>query len=197
MKYVFNILCALLVFSTTAHAAPTSVDDTMRFGMSTQLAKFISDNLIGKDANGVLRLPIASGKTLSIDVAGTPMAVVGASGLDFSAGFGVGLPVYVPTFAATPAAGTNDLKIGFNAVPTAAANTAACLPAVPAAGDQVEGFNPMANTVRVKACGTPGINGAAAGTYMPLATMNYFRCTAESATAWRCGTLAVPTPAGP
>lgn len=198
MKYVFNILCALLVFISTAHAAPTSVDDTMRLGMSSQLAKFISDNLVGKDADGVLRLPVASGKSLSVDIAGTPVMSFSASGVDMPlAGFAIEQPVYVPTFAATPAAGTNDLKVGFNAVPTAAANTAACLPAVPDVGDTVEGFNSMANTVRVKACGTPGINGAAAGTYIPLATMNYFRCTAETATAWRCGTLAVPTPAGP
>ncbi len=107
-------------------------------------------------------------------------------------------PVYVPTFAATPAAGTNDLKPGkFNAVPTAAANAAACLPSVPVAGQVVEGFNTMANAVRVKACGTPGINGGASGTYFPVAAATYFKCVADTATNWNCGSLAVPTPAGP
>jgi len=135
--------------------------------------------------------------TFTIVAANTPIADVNQNGITMQAGKGIGVPVNVPTFAATPAAGTNDIKKGFNAIPTAAANTAACLPAVPVAGDVFEGINTMANSVRVKACGTPGINGGAAGTYFPVATQTYFRCTASSATAYQCGTLVIPTPAGP
>lgn len=140
------------------------------------------------------------------NAAGTPTPVVKlnasdaiefAGSVSFSAGAGPRLPVYVPTLVSTPVAGTNDIKIGFNAIPTVAANAAACLPQVPTAGDVAEGRNIGANTVRVKACGTPGINGAASGTYIPVATQAYFKCAAESATAWACGTFVVPTPAGP
>lgn len=106
--------------------------------------------------------------------------------------------VYVPTMAATPAAGTNDIKAGyFNAIPTAAANTAACLPAVPTPGSSYQGCNEGPNAVRVKACGTPGINGAAAGTYLSVATKACFTCDAPTSAAYDCQTGTVPTPAGP
>lgn len=147
--------------------------------------------------NYPMTIGTAGSGTFRIIAANTPVAQVNSNGISFESGKGFTQSVYVPTFAATPAAGTNDIKKGYNAIPTAAANTAACLPAVPVAGDTFEGFNSMANTVRIKACGTPGINGAAAGTYFPVATMNYFRCVAKSATAYECGTLVVPTPAGP
>lgn len=147
----------------------------------------------------VLVLGSQSTDGIQFNVAGTPVAVLNQTGLRFQTGSGAGQgqAVYVPTFAATPAAGTNDIKKGFNAIPTAAANTAGCLPAVPVVGDTFEGFNTGPNAVRVKACGTPGINGAAAGTYIPVAAATYFRCVANTATAYQCGTLAVPTPAGP
>lgn len=164
--------------------------------MHIQQAEGGPASIISKSGQALI-LGSASTQGLKLRVNGVEVATVGTTGIVPAVGYGVPLPVYVPTFAATPAAGTNDIKKGFNAIPTAAANTAACLPAVPVAGDLFEGFNSMANTVRVKACGTPGINGAAAGTYLAVPTMTYFKCVAQTATAYSCGTLAVPTPAGP
>lgn len=140
---------------------------------------------IGTSGTGTFRLVAAN----------IPVAVVDSTGITMQAGKGINQAVNVAVLATVGVVGTNDIKKGFNVLPTYAANFSACLPAVPVAGDTFEGFNEGANTVRVKACGTPGINGAAAGTYFPVATQTYFRCVARSATAYQCGTLAVPTPA--
>jgi hypothetical protein len=115
----------------------------------------------------------------------------------FQAGAAPRLAPFVPTLAATPVAGTNDFRIGINAVPTAAANTAAILPTPAGAGQQVIVANTMANAVRIKAGGTNTINGSAAGAYIPLAAQAVADCHATSATNWYCGYRAVPTPAGP
>lgn len=154
----------------------------------------------GSDANAVLNLiaPGAGISAINLGVGGTQQANFNTTGLTFdAASVGVNLAPYVPTLAATPVAGTNDLQ-RLSIVPTAAANAAAGLPAVPVAGSCYKIVNTGPNSIRVKAYGTPGINGAAAGTYIPLATMVTADCCASSATAWYCGTSAgVPTPAGP
>lgn len=194
MKYIskFLVAIALGLFIgmgasqiPLAHAAVGAIFDTIN------RAYFV--------AKSGYRMTIGTAGTDSFTVVAnsTPIADVNQYGITMQSGKGIGVSVSVPTMAATPAAGTNDIKKGFNAVPTAAASTAACLPAVPVAGDVFEGYNEGPNAVRIKACGTPGINGAAAGTYFPVATQAYFRCVAKSATAYECGTLAVPTPAGP
>jgi hypothetical protein len=186
LSLVFGLVLGCMLSNVPiAAAAVGAILDTINRGYFVATGTY--NMTVGTSGTGTFRLVAA----------GTPVAVVDSTGITMQAGKGVNQAVYVPTFAATPAAGTNDIKKGFNAIPTAAANTAACLPAVPVAGDVFEGMNTMANSVRVKACGTPGINGAAAGTYFPVAAATYFRCVASSATAYQCGTLAVPTPAGP
>lgn len=172
-------------YVTFAHAAVGAVFDTINRAYFVATSNY--PMTLGTSGTGAFTLVAAS----------TPVAVVSSTGITMQAGKGIGQAVYVPTMAATPAAGTNDIRKGFNAIPTAAASTAACLPAVPVAGDTFEGYNNAGAAVRVKACGTPGINGGAAGTYFPVAIATYFRCVANSATSYQCGTLAVPTPAGP
>lgn len=172
-------------YVTFAHAAVGAVFDTIN------RAYFVATS------NYPMTLGTAGTGAFTLVAANTPVAVVSSTGITLAAGMGVGMPVYVPTMAATPAAGTNNIKKGFNAIPTAAASTAACLPAVPVAGDVFEGTNNSGAAVRIKACGTPGINGAAAGTYFPVAIAAYFKCVATTATRYDCGTLAIPTPAGP
>lgn len=104
--------------------------------------------------------------------------------------------VYVVTAAATPAAGTNDVRPGISVFPTAAANTAALLPPTPIVGQTFRVFNSGPNAVRVKA--GVGINGAAAGTYIPLATFQEAVCLVPSGAAtYLCNVETVPTPAGP
>jgi hypothetical protein len=106
-------------------------------------------------------------------------------------------PAVVPTPAATPAAGTNSVAGIVAPVPTVAANAAVILPTPVAAGEIRIVTNEGGNTIRVKAGGTNTINGSSAGGYVPLATQATLQCAAVAAGAWRCGTLVVPTPAGP
>lgn len=155
-----------------------------------------SPSLISRTGK-VLVLGSQSTDGIQFNIAGTPVAVLNQTGLRFQTGSGAnqGQAVYVPTMSANPTPGVNDLKRGFNAIPTAASSTKACLAPVPVAGDVFEGINTGPNAVSIVTCGTPGINGAAAGTGIPLATKTYFRCVANSSTAYQCGTLAVPTPA--
>lgn len=108
---------------------------------------------------------------------------------------------YVPTMAATPVAGTNDILGGISVIPTAAANTAALLP-TPIGANLVEVkrvINNSGASVRVKAGGTNTINGATAGGYIVLANLEALTCETTSATNHRCklDTGVLPTPAGP
>jgi hypothetical protein len=203
MKLELTIFALLIPSLAFAQGGPDSWTGGLPVGNSKWISSVSGDGqshnkILKSDGEGDLHINVPTGSTYSIEVGETAIATGDANAFPiYAEGKGPRMSVYVPTFAATPVAGTNDIKKGYNAIPTAAANTAACLPAVPVAGDTFEGFNSMANTVRVKACGTPGINGGAAGTYLPVATMNYFKCVAKSATAYECGTLVVPTPAGP
>lgn len=106
-------------------------------------------------------------------------------------------PRYVPTMAATPVAATNKFQEGVNVVPTAAANTAALLPATPVPGQIFRIINSGPNAVRIKAGGAAAINGGSAGNYIPLATLQQAVCVTTGAAAHYCNVSTVPTPAGP
>lgn len=205
-KILVLLVCAFLTQS--AFADSSSTVELVGLGMKPEIVKYLvgtgliqKNNVALKFANAtpaatalsVLRLDTSnnvhvqgiSGKGISLDIAGTPVA-------------SAGIAPYVPTMAATPVAGTNDLHYGDNAVPTAAANTAACLPNSPFDGATVNVDNAMANAVRAKPCGTPGVNGAAAGTYLSVAA--WTRATLKynaGLTTWVGATQVVPTPAGP
>lgn len=106
---------------------------------------------------------------------------------------------FVPTLVATPVAGTNDFR-SLSIVPTVAANAAGCLPTPSATvSDTYNIFNNnAANAIRVKACGTPGMNGGASGTYISVPAQSLASCRSSSATNYNCTVSAVvPTPAGP
>ncbi len=103
---------------------------------------------------------------------------------------------YTITPAATPAAGTNDIR-PLSVFPTAAAGASAGLPATVVTGQVYTVCNGGPNAVRVKAYGTPGINGGAAGTYIPLAAAQCVDCVGSSSTNYNCSLGVVPTPAGP
>lgn len=119
---------------------------------------------------------------------------------DFLDGDGIFAPVmptYVPTMAATPAAATNKILPGLNVVPTAAANTAALLPATPVPGQSFLIVNNGPNAIRVKAGGAAAINGGSAGNYISVATLQQAECVTVGAAAHNCNLATVPTPAGP
>lgn len=102
------------------------------------------------------------------------------------------------TAAATPVAGTNDLKGYVVAIPTVAANAACLLPTPAAAGISKIIMNTGANAVRVKPGSTNTINGGTAGAYLPLAALSSMDCVSTSTTNWNCDVArAVPTPQGP
>ncbi len=110
----------------------------------------------------------------------------------------VNMVAYVPTMAATPAAGTNMIQPGLNVIPTAAANTAAILGATtPTPGAQYVIYNSGPNSVRVKAGGGATMNGATAGGYAVMATNTSLECYASSAANYECKVPVHPTPAGP
>lgn len=105
---------------------------------------------------------------------------------------------YVPTMAATPVAGTNQILPGLNVIPTAAANTAAMFPAtpVPDARYYIKNSNGT-NSVRVKGGGATTINGATAGGYIVLAAGVSAMCRGTSTSNIDCYLPPQPTPAGP
>lgn len=107
------------------------------------------------------------------------------------------VPRSVPTMAATPVAGTNVISPGVNVVPTAAANTAALLPATPVPGQRFTIINNGPNAIRVKAGGASAINGGSAGNYISVATLQQADCVTIGAAAHNCALKTVPTPAGP
>lgn len=119
-----------------------------------------------------------------------------SGGLNFPiAGYGLGFTAYVPTPALTPAAGTNDLKIGLNVFPTAAANAGALLPASPTAGDVIDIVNSGPNTVQVWPGSGDTINQGTANQHVGVTTLLSVRCVALSAAAWNCAQpAAINTP---
>ncbi len=106
---------------------------------------------------------------------------------------------YVPTMASTPVAGTNDIRFGISVIPTAAANTAALLPATGTPGAWVRAYNSnSANSVRVKAGGSNTMNGVTAGGYIVVPARSYVDCFADPTnTNYVCNLAVLPTPAGP
>lgn len=157
---------------------------------------------LGVNANGYTEINSLSGKSVSIAVAKTPIALVDAtSGVNFQVpglglNFGAG---YVPTPAATPVGGTNLVKPGYNVVPTAAANAAMFIGAatpIPGQVFVVTNSN-SANAVRLKASGGATLNGATAGGYISLAALATVTCRTQSVSNQVCEQPVIPTPAGP
>lgn len=183
-----------------------SVLDNDTFLKGRNAADSADISILKVDGSDETVLNADTGDAIVLSVATTPVAQLNASGFyvapfaadaTFVADTAPRLAAYVPTMAATPAAGTNDFKIGYNVVPTAAADTAALLPTPGVAGKYVQIFNSGPNAVRIKAGGTNTINASAAGAYIPLATFRMAECRSASAGAWVCTHGTVPTPAGP
>lgn len=166
----------------------------VKFANATPAATALSS--IKLDATNNLFLNALSGKVGKLAVALTPVANWDQYGMLAEIGRGYNLQPYVPTLAATPVAttGANEFKPGLNVVPTAAANTAGFLgPKTPVPGQIFVIHNPMANTVRIKANGGATMNGATAGGFLELATLQTAFCQTTAATNQNCNIPAVPT----
>lgn len=81
-KIVFRLALVLSVaVAAIAYAAQTSAVNMMNLGMPAELANYISTALVQVNSSGNLVLPVASGKKLSVTVAGTEVASVSSAGL--------------------------------------------------------------------------------------------------------------------
>lgn len=207
MKKFFSILLALIVPSV-AFADQAAIEKLMALGMPGGLAEQVDANFAqsGGTSGGLS----TTGSVIFRNATGTPQAWItpasgtlilngttGTAGLSFTGSTGgvVHVPS-VPTTAATPAAPAN-VAAKFAFVPTAAANNAVLLPSSMNAGDTYVISNIGPNSIRIKAGGTNTINGGTAGAYFPLTTKLTAVCFNDTATNSQCGTLTVPTQAGP
>lgn len=91
-KFAGLFLAAVLTLYVSAPplfavAALGAQNALMAFGMSYELAKYITGNMVNVDANGNLILPMASAKRISYTAAGTEVAFTNSSGINSQNGF--------------------------------------------------------------------------------------------------------------
>lgn len=197
MKHIFNILTALLVFSSTAFAVPDSVDNLASKGLPHAVGQMFKDTMIGTDTSGNIVIPIASGKKAQFSVAGTPTAELNSTGLSFiSSSQQIGNttlpPVMTPMTAITPVAGAAlvaRVSLMATAAPTLAIVT---LPVATAnAGKSFGVYNKGASPLLITANGvldaTDTINAlGAAGTPYSCATTKFCDCRVIGAGTYMC-----------
>lgn len=176
MKFIFKILIALLVLTSTASAAPDSVDNLAAKGMPRPLGQEIKDTMIGVDSSGNIVIPVASGKKLKTTVGGTPGPELTSD--QFASP--VAAPVVTPMTALTPVAAAalaSRVSIMATAAPTFAIVT---LPAATSnVGKSFGVYNKGASPLLFHnsgVVGTDAINGAGAGTPYSCATTKFCDC---------------------
>lgn len=205
MKKILALI-AVLLWAPTANA-DVCASRLMPTFTSSQAAKLCSSLATGSTTTLGTTSAITGAVTLQVN--GTPrwtMATNGQLQQDSSAGgslvfnragTNVIMVPYVPTMAATPVAGTNQIIPGLNIVPTAAANTAAMLRETPVVGEQFVILNSGVNSVRIKSGGVATMNGVTAGGYVVLPALGRMTCQTTTASNNSCDLQALPTPAGP
>lgn len=86
-KSKLSLIVCLALATSVLMSAPfalgimSSADQLINLGLQPAVSRFVSRNLIGTDTSGNLVLPVASGKKLSITIAGTEVASVKAGGV--------------------------------------------------------------------------------------------------------------------
>lgn len=108
LKKTLTFIVCSLFFVPAVLLAATAADDLMGLGMSPQLAEYISTKLATVNSSGNLVLPVASGKKLSVTVAGTEEFLVDGSN------------VTIATNALNVSAATTTVTGGDVILPTAA-----------------------------------------------------------------------------
>lgn len=175
MKIFFSLIAAMLL------ALPVYADD-------------VSD-LMGLGMPGALASEVVSIATNPSSITTDDVTISGSLTLS-TAAERLKMPPYVATMAATPVAGTNIVN-QLTFVPTAAANTAALLPATPVPGECYKVINSTwnPNAIRVKAGGAAGINGGGSGTFITVgAGLTAECCAGYQGDRWHCTLQAQPTP---
>jgi hypothetical protein len=187
MKFIFKILIALLVLTSTASAAPDSVDNLAGVGLPRPVGKLFQDTMIGTDTSGNIVIPIASGKQAILKVAGTPVAAFDSAGQLANTTLP---PVVTPMVALTPvsaAALVQPVSIMATAAPTLAI---VMLPAATAnAGKSFGIYNKSASPVLLHnsgVVGTDAINALGAGTPYSCATTKFCDCRVIGAGTYMC-----------
>lgn len=77
---------AVVIFTVAIASALNSADGLIGLGMKPELANYITTKLAQVNSSGNLVLPVASGKKLSVTVAGTEQAAVSSAGILTSTG---------------------------------------------------------------------------------------------------------------
>lgn len=164
--------------------------------MNEQLADYITRNMINKNTSNNVEIPVASGKTFIVNVAKTPVANIGSTGLTFTgASANVRnntLPaVMTPITALTPNAG--DVLVGRVSIMATASPTLAYveLPAATAnAGAAFGVYNKGASPLLIVPNGvvaaTDAINASAAATPYSCATAKFCDCRVIGAGTYMC-----------
>lgn len=78
-RIVITPFVLAFVFASSIALGLTSADSLMGYGMSPELANYISTKIISLNSSGNIVLPVASGKKASITVAGTEELLVDGS----------------------------------------------------------------------------------------------------------------------
>ena len=186
MKKYFVALLSVLVLGAAAYADSTD-KLTGIGGVSSEIADYMERNLIYKDTNNDLRLPLSAGKKVVVTEAQTPVARI-VKGVPQPA-----LPVFTPSTSLTPTAVLGPINVIQTAAPTLASGL---LPTPSFDGQKVEVFHGGASPFVVMAAGTPVVN-LGASRRINMATRTQLVCKYSSAfVSWICDLLAAgPTPA--
>lgn len=187
MKHLIKLILALVLFVPSLVLADQAYFDT--------------NNRVFLVSKGAQKVTIGIGTggtgTFELVYAGTPVARVGANGLQPADGKGFITEPYTAVFAATAVAGTNILKPGYNiAAATATANHLVLVGSATAIpGAAYEFYNASGASLKLKA--PPGItmNGATAGGTLVVATRISASCFVTDALNIDCRLNVNPTPA--
>lgn len=194
MKNIFKFLVISILFlpsTILAQAGTECWTGGLSLGNNKYLCGRGSGNVDRKvlkvDGSDVVHLNAMSGKTISLDIAETPVAEINANGLTFATGKTAKVAINSVTFKATPTPAVDVLVAGYN-IPagTPTANTVARFPATPTPGDVFHFYNSSGTTLKVQAGGATTINGAGTNGTIALATLTSVTCVVSSAANLDC-----------
>lgn len=174
-KLITQVVLFVGVFLPTFLFAATAADDLMGLGMSPQLADYISTKLVSLNSSGNIVLPVASGKKLSVTVAGTEELLVDGTNVTAATNNLVVTAGNITATAGNIAATAGTLTVGSTSTLTGAVTLPAGI------------LNPTANEEAVAGAGTTVADAAALS-----ATKHIHQITGANGTVgWKFPSLTV------